>query len=182
MKNNHASWKKIARLFSVIIALAILLTAVPTVYAEGDGPLTPIPGLGRVPNATLILMHRKVGGWLVDQETIFVQAGQLSANFQTLIHAQAKAGKDVTLLNIALANFDAEVAVAREINGTAGVTIYSLTGWKASGDVRDRLAAGQSLLDGREQVKDANFRLTNAMTILRKSLDWWRNARLRGEQ
>jgi hypothetical protein len=173
------SSKNLIRVVSILIAVAVMLSIVPAAYAEGEGPLTPIPGLGRLPNATLVLMHKKVGGWLIDQEALFADASSLSASFQTLIDAEAKAGKNVTSLQDALITFDSELITSREINTLAGITIFSLTGWKADGNVRERLAAGQSLLDGRVQLKDANFRLTNAMATLRKSFVLWRAARIK---
>jgi hypothetical protein len=182
MKNNLSSGKTLAKLLSVLIVIAVLLTVVPVAYAESNGPLTAIPGLGRLPNETLMKMHQKVGGWLVDQEAVFVQAGLIGATYDDLITAQSKKKKDVTFLKDALSSFLTEVAGARDVNSQAGITIFSLSGWKANGEVRDRLAAGESLLLGRDQVKDANFRLTNAINILRKSLDRWRVLRLRGEQ
>jgi hypothetical protein len=152
------------RTMSVLIAIAVLLTAVPAVSAESSGPLTPIPGLGRLPN---------------DLQSLFVEANTLSGTFQTLIDAETKGKKNVVDLQDALVTFNSEVTASKEIHILAGNTIFSLVGWKATGDVRDRLAAGASLLDGRTVLKDAHFRLSNAIAILRKSFVLWRQARIR---
>jgi len=174
MKMSLPSTNVIIRAMSVLIVIAVLLTAVPAVYAESSGPLTPIPGLGRLPNETLVLMHKNEGTWFNNLQSLFVEANTLSGTFQTLIDEGVKNGKDVLALKDALATFDSEVIASREIHTLAGTTIFSLVGWKATGDVRDRLAAGASLLDGRATLRDAHFRLSDAIVILRKSFVIWR--------
>ena len=102
--------------FSILIAIAVLLTVVPAVYAEGSGPLSPIPGLGRISNNTLILMHKKEGNWFNEQEALLKQADSLAKTFQELIDAEAKQGKDVSTLQNGLAAFEAELVPCREIH------------------------------------------------------------------
>ena len=165
-------------MLSVLAAIAILLTVVPAAYAEGSSPLSPIPGFGRIANEALVRMHKAEGGWFNDQDTLIKQAGQLSAKFQTLIDTESKSGKNVSMLQDALATFDAEVTAGTEIHAQAGNLIFSLVGWTSGGDVRDRLAAGQSLMDGRAALQDANFRLTRAMPALEKGFTAWRASRI----
>jgi hypothetical protein len=180
MKLRLPSKKFVLSMFSALIAIAILLSVVPAVYAEGDDPLTPIPGLGRLPNATLISMHKKEGTWFNDQESLLKDANKLDLAFQSLITAEAKRGRDVSVLQEGLATFESEVAACREIHLNAGNIVFSLVGFKANGDVRDRLAAGQTLLDGRASLKDAHFRLTDAMNNLKKYYAIWRHTRISG--
>ena len=178
MKLCLPSKKFIISFFSVLVAIAILLTVAPTVYADGEGPLTPIPGLGRVPNVTLVSMHKQEVAWFNDQEALFKEANTLSTKFAALITAATSSGADVTILQDGLATFNAEIAASRQIHNVAGATIFTLIGFKSSGDVRDRLVAGQSLLDGRDSLREAHFRLINAMLDLRKSFSKWRHARV----
>lgn len=180
MKLHLPPRKFIIGVFSTLVAIAILLSVVPAAYAEGDGPLTPIPGLGRLPNETLVRMHKTEISWYTDQEKLFKKANALSASFTDLIAAETAAQKNVTILQDALIVFNSEVIACREIHNQAGVVIFTLIGFKASGDVRDRLVAGQSLLDGRDTLKDANFRLSLAMADLRKSFNVWRHSFIRG--
>ena len=182
MKMHLPSKKFFVGMLSVLAAIAILLTVVPAAYAEGSSPNSPIPGLGRQSNEVLIRMHKLEGGWFNDQDSLIKTADQLSGKFQTLIDAEAKAGKNVSMLQDALANFDSELAAGKEIHGLAGSQIFSLVGWKSTGDVRDRLAAGQSLLDGRAALVDANFRLTHAMPSLEKAFNLWRASRINGNR
>ena len=172
------SKKFLVGVFSFLAAIAILLTVVPAAYAEGSGPLSPIPGLGRIPNEALIRMHQQEGGWFNDQDALLKKASQLSVTFQALIDAEAKAGKNVSILQDALAAFDAELSASKDIHGQAGNIIFSLVGWRSTGDIKDRLAAGQSLLDGRAALQDANFRLTRAMPALEKGFNNWRASRI----
>ena len=176
--NMHLPSKKFfVGMFSILAAIAILFTIVPAAYAESS-PDTAIPGLGRIPNDALIRMHKQEGGWFNDQDALLKEANQLSANFQTVIDAEAKANKNVSLLQDALATFDAELSAGKDIHGQAGNIIFSLVGWRSTGDVKDRLAAGQSLLDGRAALQDANFRLTRAMPALERAFNMWRATRI----
>jgi hypothetical protein len=178
MKLHLPSKKFIVSSFSLLVAIAVLLTVVPKVYAEGEGPLTPIPGLGRVPNTTLVRMHKQEVSWYNDQEALFRQANNLSAAFADLIAGQTSAGFDVSGLQAGLDAFKVEIAASREIHNVAGTAIFNLIAFKESGNVGDRLAAGQSLLDGRASLKESHFRLIDAMKVLRKSFDKWRHDRL----
>jgi len=178
MKMRLSSKKIMLGMLSVLIALAILLSMAPSAYAEGSGPTTLIPGLGHPSNETLMRMHNSEGNWLREMESMFTEANQLSVSFQDLITAESAENKVVTSLSDALITFDSEVTASRQIHTLAGANILNLVGWKANGDVRDRLAAGISLLDGRAGLKDANFRLSYAITTLKKSFVQWRNARI----
>jgi hypothetical protein len=178
MKPLLPSRKYIVSFFSLFVAIAVLLTVVPAAYAEGEGPLTPIPGLGRLPNATLTRMHKQEISWYMDQDALFKKANTLAANFSDLITAEAKAGKDVTILQAGLDTFNAEVAASREIHAVAAKAIFTAIGFNNAGEVRDRLVAGQSILDGRESLKDSHFRLVKAMADLRKSFSKWRHYRV----
>lgn len=178
MKLRLPSKKFIVSSFSLIVAIAVLLTIVPAVSAEGEGPFTPIPGLGRLPNITLTRMHKLEISWYTDQEDLFKQANSLSTDFTDLITAESKAGKNVDILQTALDTFSAELTACREIHLAAGTAIFTSVGFRDSGDVKDRLAAGQSILNGRDGLKDANFRLSQAMYDLHKSFTKWRQSRI----
>jgi len=164
--------------FSLLVALALLLAVIPTasVAAGDEGPLSPIPGMGRPNNATLIRMHKQIAGWYGDQEALIKKAERLSVVYQDLITANQKQ-QHVDILIGGLATFNAELEAVRQIHLVAGASIYSLAGFKSNGDVKDRLAAGQQLQDGLASLRDANHRLTIAMHDLRKSFVEFRRAR-----
>lgn len=166
-------------IFSVVIVVAVLFTIVPAANAGSEGPLTPIPGMGRVPNATLVRMHKSEGTWYNEQAAMLRKATSMSTDFQKLIDAQSALGRDVSGLDAALATFNNELVAVREIHALAGSTIFSLTGWKEDGSVRDRIAAGQSLLEGRDVLKDSNHRLNQALEDLRKGFVHWKAARIK---
>jgi len=179
MKLRLSLKKLIVSSLSLLMAIAVLLTIVPAVAAEGEGPFTAIPGLGRLPNATLVRMHKLEVSWYNDQSSLLKKADQLAATFTDLIKAESSANKDVTILQTALDTFNAEVAASREIHLVAGTAIFNGVAFNASGDlIKDRLVAGQSLLNGRDSLKDANFRLIKAMADLRKSFGKWRHDRV----
>ncbi len=178
MKLRLPSKKFIVSSFSLLVALAILLAVVPAVSAEGEGPLTPIPGLGRIPNVTLTRMHKLEISWYNDQSALIKKTDQLAAKFTDLIKSESGEGKDVTILQTALDTFNAEVAAVREIHAVAGTAIFNGVGYRMDGSVKDRLVAGQSLLDGRDSLKEANFRLTQAMADLSKGFIKWRHYRV----
>ena len=178
MKMRMPSKKLLIGMLGVLIAVAILISIAPSAYAAGSGPTTLIPGLGHPSNETLMRMHNSEGTWLRDMESMFTDANQLSVSFQALITTLSSENKVVTSLSDALVTFDSEVTASRQIHTLAGANILNLVGWKANGDVRDRLAAGISLLDGRAGLKDANFRLSFAIATLKKSFVQWRNVRI----
>jgi len=178
MKLHMPSKKIIISTFSLFVAIAVLLTVVQAVYAEGEGPLTPIPGLGRLPNETLTRMHKQEISWYTDQEALLKEANSLSKTFTALIKAESAAQKNVDILQAGLDTFNAEVTSSREIHIVAGNAIFTAVGFRASGDVYNRLAAGQSILDGRDSLKEAHFRLIKAMADLRKSFVNWRQDRI----
>jgi hypothetical protein len=178
MKPSLPSRKIFVSVFSLLVAIAVLLTVVPAVYAEGEGPLTPIPGLGRLPNETLTRMHKQEISWYTDQEALFRKAHTLSTAFEDLITLEIKSGADVTILQAGLDTFNAEVAASREIHIVAGNAIFTAIGFRNSGEVKDRLAAGRSILDGRASLKESHFRLIKAMEDLRKSFSKWRHYRV----
>jgi hypothetical protein len=178
MKLHLPSKKFIVSSFSLLVAIAVLLTVVPAVSAEGEGPLTPIPGLGRLPNATIVRMHKLEIGWYNDQTALIKKADQLGVKFAALIKSESSEGKDVTILQTALDTFTAEVAATREIHAVAATAIFTAVGYRVDGNVKDRIVAGQSLLDGRDSLKEANFRLNQAMADLEKGFIKWRHYRV----
>lgn len=176
MKLNLPSKRINVKLFSAVIAALILLAVVTVAYAENTAPLTPIPGLGRVPNETLMRMHNKAISWYNDQAALFNKADALATDFQKWIDAENKKGRDTSVLKDALSTFNDEITAAKAIHTQAGAIIFAVGAWKADGSVRDRLAAGQSLLDGRAALADSKFRLTNGMEVLEKAFWKWRAA------
>lgn len=178
MKLRLPSNKIILSAIGLLIALAVLLTVVPAAYAESNGPLTPIPGLGRLPNETLVRMHQKEVNWYNDQEDLFKKANSLAEKFQALVTAEAAAQKDVTILQETLTTFQNEIGACREIHNVAGASIFSLAGFGSNGQVKDRLAAGQALIDGRTSLKESHFRLQKAIDDLSKGFAKWRHTRI----
>ena len=175
------SKKSLAGIISAVIVIAVLAMVVPAVSAEGTGPLTPIPGLGRLSNLTLVHMHTMESGWYNDQNALLQKADKLDVSFQALITTETKTGKDVSSLQDALATYENELTASKAIHAQAAVIIFGLAGWKGgNGDVKDRLAAGQSLLDGRDALADANFRLNNGMKVLEKSFVTYRAKYIHG--
>lgn len=178
MKLSPISRKVNIGFWGAVIAALVLVVAATVAYADSTGPLTAIPGLGRLPNETLIRMHKKEVSWYNDQAALFVQANQLSASFQKLIDAETKKKKDVTYLQQALADFNTEITDSQAVHTQSGAIILSLSAWMVDGSVRDRMAAGQSLLDGRSSLNDVKVRLTHGMDVLNKSFDKWRGLRI----
>jgi hypothetical protein len=178
MKLKLPSRKFIVGILSVFIALAVAWTLIPTasVSAGDEGPLTPIPGLGRPSNLVLIRMHKQLGGWYNDQDALIKKADQLAQRYDELVTASA-AQQHADILQEGLGTFKAEVEAVRQIHLVAAGSIYSLTGFKSNGDVRDRLAAGIQIQDGLASLREANHRLDEAMRQLRKNFAQYLHAR-----
>ena len=172
--------KIIAGIFSLLVVLAVLMSVVPA-FAEGSGPMTVIPGLGRISNPTLTRMHQSEIGWFNDQAALFQEADQLTATFQSLIDAQDKKKHDTTVLKVALNDYENKLVSARLAQTGGASIIFSLDGFKVDGSVRDPLAAGQTVLDGRVALNDVRVRLNSAMDTLSTSFKKWRNTVRFGE-
>jgi hypothetical protein len=162
----------IVSLLAVFSLLAVLPT--PAAYATKDGPFTPIPGLGRVPDATLSHMILRLRAWNESQTTIFRDADKLAKDFQSLIDVGKKKKKNVTELETALADFNAEMTVAQGVYKNASKVLVANAGFNSTFNVTDRQAAGQTFLAAREYLRDTHFRLVNAMYNLTKAYKHYR--------
>jgi hypothetical protein len=158
---------------SLLVVISLLALPIAAAYAEGTGPVPPISGLGRVPNATLRRMLLRERTWMANQGTVFKDANKLSISFQLLINHEKTKGKDVTDLQIAMNNFDAELLVADGIYKNAIKVLVANSGFDGSFNVTDRAAAGVTFLTARGHLRDAHFRLVTAMDNLRRTYKRW---------
>jgi hypothetical protein len=172
----HPKSKKIMLFIASLLAVFSLLAALPTpaAYATKDGPFTPIPGLGRVPDATLSHMLLRLRAWNESQTTIFRDADKLAKNFQSLIDVEKKKKRDVTELETALNTFNTEMTVAQGVYKNASKVLIANAGFNSSFNVTDRQAAGKTFLDARDYLRDTHFRLVTAMNNLTKAYKHFR--------
>lgn len=168
--------KKVILFIVSILAVFSLLAVLPTpaAYAGDDGPFTPIPGLGRVPNATLRHMLIRLRGWRDSQTTIFRDANKLATNFQAFIDVEKGKKRDVTELEAALSTFNAEITVAQGVYNNANKLLIANSGFDATFNVTDRQAAAQTFLNTRDYLRDTHFRLVTAMANLKKAYKHFR--------
>jgi len=108
------------------------------------------------------------------QQLHLTRAAQAAVKAQELItKAQAKK-VNVDELVKALADFKAKLAEAQKSHDQAASILSAKTGFDSSGNVTDRTAAHQTLLDARNALRQAHLTLTNGALGLRTAVQNWR--------
>ena len=184
MKTTHFSKKTITAIVSSLMAAMLcllILAAAPTapVFAE-TGP-TPAPHARKTPgqnNARLTLHYQNEQQVLIKQQSHLDKVNQLAAKIQTLIDKARGAGKDVSALESALANFNSKVASAKSAHDQAASILGTHNGFDASGSVTDAAAAHQTLVDARLALRDVHSNLSQAAVELRQAVRTWRQQNL----
>lgn len=168
--------KLIPILLPVLTALSLCLMAFtplpPALSPTLQATSTPIAGQQVDKNLSFALQREQ--NWLERQQLHLNRAAQVATKAQTLIDkAQAK-GVDVTDLNKALADFNTTLASARASHDQAASILSAKNGFDANNNVTDRQAAHQTVLDARNNLRQAHLTLVNAVLTLRTTVQDWR--------
>jgi alpha-D-ribose 1-methylphosphonate 5-triphosphate diphosphatase PhnM len=170
--------KKISRtlLFSIIGITALLLMAFTPAFwpPSAASAATPTPAAGQQIDKRLSFALQREQNSLERQQLNLTRASRIAAKAQTLIDkAQAK-GVDVTSLKNALADFNTKLASAQASHDQAASVLGAKNGFDASGNVTDRQAAHQTVLDARNDLRQAHLTRASAALSLRSAVLNWR--------
>lgn len=180
MKLNFPLQKIVMALIALAVAFTVMVFPVSTASAEKEKPPSPIPGLGRIPDATLtrILFREKAS---YDSINIVVRdAYQLAKNFQKFITTESKRGRDVSELDAALVAFNTEIEISRTIHAESGRLLGLNSGFHdVSYAVLNRQDAGATILGVRDTLRDAHFRMRTAIQDLERVYKHWRGKFIR---
>jgi type IV secretory pathway VirB10-like protein len=173
--------KKVTR--NVIVGLLIvstlfLMAFTPPIWPQSTGVMaaTPKPQAGQNVNKNLALILQREENVSQRQQLHLTKASQVASKAQDLISkAQAK-GVNVDDLVKALADFNAKLADAQKAHDQAVSILNAKNGFDSSGNVTDRQAAHQTLMDARDNLRQAHLSLANGVLTLRTAVLNWRIA------
>ena len=135
---------------------------------------SPIPGLGKVSNADLTKMYQKVRSWYDSQAIVIRDSYELAAQFQTVIDFYKKKGRDVTRLEVALANFYGDINKAEAARVYTNSFFTRNAGFNGFYVVLDRQLAAQTILDARTNLKGTHLDLLRAIQVLKQEFHGWK--------
>jgi hypothetical protein len=98
----------------------------------------------------------------------------VAAKAQELITKAQGNGVNVDDLVKALADFNAKLADAQKAHDQAASILNAKNGFDGSGNVTDRTAAHQTLVDARDNLRQTHLSLTNGVLTLRTAVQTWR--------
>lgn len=171
-------------ILSVLIAGGIAVTAFgfsPATAVFADTGPTPAPRARRTDeqkDQRLVFNYQNEQQWLSKQQGHLDKANQGVTKVQQLIEKAKGKNVDVSALETALAAFKTKIASAQSAHAQAASILAAHTGFDASGNVTDRTAAHQTLLDGRLALRDAQSILRQATAEFRQAVRTWRQQRL----
>lgn len=152
-----------------LVAFAPLPAAQPVAMAAA----TRTPVFGEQIDRELSFALQREQNWLARQQIHLTQASQIAVRAQDLIDRAEARGLDVTDLRNALADFNATIPNAQASHDQAAGILEMHNGFDADGNVTDRQAAHQTVVDARNHLRQAHLTLTDAILSLRTAvLDW----------
>ena len=166
-----------------VFALGILFLPAQSAYAgEADAPQlivtrTPIAPLAKdAAEAALSNLFKREQNWVSQQTTHLQKSAQIAATTQQLIDAARAEGQDVSVLEAALAQFNATIAGAQADHDQAAGIIASANGFDGSGNVTDLNSARQTVEGARLALRSAHIAIAQATNDLVKVLNEWKNS------
>lgn len=154
----------------VIIATLLAVTLLPTasVFAKGSAQ-------GEI-DAALSKAYAAEQTWLGKQEQALAKADQTAAKVQEVIEKAAARGIDISALQSALATFNSSLAGVKSEHQNAASILSAHSGFDGSGNVTDRQAARDTVMNARRALGEAHISLTEASWALRDAVRDWRAA------
>ncbi len=176
LKNWKSRWFSMIGVLSIAGMILAGVVAAPTAAALAQAA-TPPPKAGQqVRDQILERAYRREQAWLALQQQNLDRMNQIVTKVQNYIAAQQAKGKDVSALQAALAAFQQQIAVAQSSHTTAATALGNHAGFDANGNVTDPALARQTILDGRQALRDAHRVIRQAVTDLRRASRAWRTA------
>lgn len=114
--------------------------------------------------------------WLAQQQETINKMDQAAAKVQELIDAAAAEGLDVSALQSALATFNSAMTTVKAEHQSAADILAAHNGFDDQGNVTDRQAARQTLLDARQALRQAHLTMSQAAMDLHQAVRDWKQA------
>lgn len=160
---------------ALVLLLLVMLTAinVSPARAGSDDP-KPIPGLGKVTNAELTKILLKKRAWYQDQYSTLAKMNLLATHYQSLITNIKGKSKDVTALEVALAQFNQTIFATETARADALNILNRNAGFNGFFNVLDRNLAGQTILDVHSSLKGTHENFVMAVKSFDQSFHHWK--------
>ena len=171
--------KNITRItICILLALSTLplmaFTGLPSPQAASLAAPTRTPRAGQQIDQEIVFAFQREQNWLELEQIHITQAGQVISKGQALLDKAQSKGVDVADLSAALAAFTTEAANARTTHDQAAAILNARNGFDANGNVVDRQAAHQTVLDALTPLRQTHLTLAKAVLDLRIALQTWR--------
>jgi hypothetical protein len=149
--------------FAALLVFGLAFT-VPTTVAFAA---TASPALS---NASLTKAFQYDLPWLNEQQTNLGKANDVIASVQNLITQANNQSIDTTTLAGALADYQAQLSVARTFHDSASTVLSSHNGFDAAGNVTDPVAAAATVQAASSDLQNAHKDLVAAVQYLIKAV------------
>jgi hypothetical protein len=175
--NTFGLWlRKVVPTIAILAMVAGLAAfrAPATVYASSGLEETPPPTQSAPDPARLEKAYQKLQELLGKQEERLGKVDGQIAKVVERIATLKEAGKDVSALEEALANYQVKVAQANTLHGEAAAILEAHNGFDIHGKVIDANTAKETLKGAAEKMRAAHRELAPAMRELLKTLREYR--------
>ncbi len=162
---------KPARWLGVLLAVAVLVAAMPASLARADDA-TPTPGAGHA--FGLARVYQAELAWLERQGEQMERAREALAKAKALAAAAEEEGKDTAALDAAVAAFELNIGLAQSAHDNAAAILEEHDGLDDEGNVVDQKAALATLKQARRAMLEAHHLTLRAVQALRKDVRGWR--------
>ena len=162
MKNTQfvSSLSRKALLFGMAVLLALgSLLAAPVMAAQAAEA---VPATA----SALSAAYKHDQAWLAVQQTNLDKANAIVPVLQDLITQANSLGLDTSALSAALAVYQGQLATAQASHSSAADVLAAHAGFDDSGNVTDRAAAAQTVLDATKALTDTHIVLVQSMQDL----------------
>lgn len=156
------------------LAAGSLMAAAAPVYAQTG--TTPQPKVGQKADNVLSKAYQREQEWLNKQVNLLSKSDEAAARAQQAIDRAKSNGQDTSTLEAALAAFNTEIGTAKTAHDAAAQILSTHNGFDASGNVTDRTAAQQTVVNARQSLNDAHSGMVKAVKDLNAATKSWHSA------
>jgi hypothetical protein len=164
--------KKTSSFLSLLVIVSLLIGALSLAFPAAAQAKTE----ANPADTALTQAFNTENKWLAQQQQAIAKAEQAGAKIQQLIDTAAAEGLDVSVLQNALAAFNAEMATVKAENESAANLLAAHNGFDEQGNVTDRQAARQTVLDAKQALWQAHVTLSQAARSLHQAVREWKQA------
>ena len=174
-KNLKSKWRRaIVGLSMGGLLLAGVVAIIPVATAQAAPTTPPAPSQQTTHDARLEKAYQSEQAWLRKQQDNLGKMNAAADRAQQFITTQRNLGKDVSVLQAALATFKAQITAAQASHQTANVVLSAHLGFDANGKVVNAAQARQTLVDAGQSLRDARSVMRQAVSDLQRAMRLWR--------